>query len=58
MPISHKIGVMISDKATADEIEKQAVAEGMTKLRDAAAEYVIQGLTTVSEMQRVAYEDM
>lgn len=58
MPISHKIGVMISEKATADEIEKQAVKEGMTKLRDAAAEYVLQGLTTVSEMQRVAYEDL
>ncbi|MDO4188186.1 MAG: ATPase, T2SS/T4P/T4SS family [Lachnospiraceae bacterium] len=58
MPISHKIGVMISEKATADEIERQAVKEGMTKLRDAAAEYVIQGLTTVSEMQRVAYEDI
>lgn len=57
MPISHKIAVMISEKATADEIEKQAVAEGMTKLRDSAAEYVLQGLTTVSEMQRVAYQE-
>lgn len=58
MPISHKLSVMIADKATADEIERQAVSEGMTRLRDAAAEYVLQGLTTVSEMQRVAYEDM
>ena len=58
MPISHKIGVMISEGATADEIEKQAVKEGMTKLRDSAAEYVLQGLTTVSEMQRVAYADV
>ena len=58
MPISHKIGVMISEGATADEIEKQAVKEGMTKLRDSAAEYVLQGITTVSEMQRVAYADV
>lgn len=58
MPISHRIAVMISEKATADEIEQQAVKEGMTKLRDAAAEYVLQGITTVTEMQRVAYEDM
>lgn len=58
MPISHQLSVMIASKATADEIEKQAVKEGMTTLRDAAAEYVLQGITTVSEMQRVAYEDL
>ena len=58
MPISHALSVMIANKATADELERQAVKEGMTRLRDAAAEYVLQGLTTVSEMQRVAYEDL
>ena len=58
MPISRKIAVMISEKATADEIENQAVREGMVTLRQAAAEYVLQGITTVSEMQRVAYEDL
>ena len=57
MPISHKLSVMISQKATADEIEKQAVREGMTTLRDSAAEYVLQGITTVAEMQRVAYQE-
>ncbi|MCF0121154.1 MAG: type II secretion system protein GspE, partial [Oscillospiraceae bacterium] len=58
MPISHEISVMIANKCNADEIEKQAVKEGMTRLRDAAAEYVLQGVTTVAEMQRVAYEDV
>ena len=57
MPISHKLSVMIANKATSDEIEDEAVREGMITLRQAAAEYVLQGLTTVSEMQRVAYED-
>lgn len=57
MPISHKISNMIAAKASSDEIEKQAVSEGMTTLRQAAKEYVIQGVTTVSEMQRVAYEE-
>ena len=57
MPISHKLSVMISQKATADEIEQQAVKEGMTTLRDSAAEYVLQGITTVAEMQRVAYQE-
>jgi len=58
MPISHSLSVMIANKASSDEIERQAVKEGMTRLRDSAAEYVIQGITTVSEMQRVAYEDL
>ena len=57
MPISHKISTMIAAKASADEIENQAVREGMTTLRMAARDYVIQGVTTVSEMQRVAYEE-
>jgi len=57
MPISHKIATMIANKAATDEIENQAVREGMITLRQAAAEYVLRGVTTVSEMQRVAYED-
>ena len=57
MPISHKIAGMISRGANADEIEEQAVAEGMTTLRRGAAEYVLQGVTTISEMRKVAYED-
>ena len=57
MPISHKIAGMISKGCNADEIEEQAVNEGMTTLRRAAAEYVLQGITTISEMRKVAYED-
>ena len=57
MPISHKISTLIANKASTDEIEDEAVREGMITLRQAATEYVLQGITTVSEMQRVAYED-
>lgn len=57
MPISHKIAGMISRGSNADEIEQQAVIEGMTTLRRGAAEYVLKGITTVSEMRKVAYED-
>ncbi len=57
MPISHRIAGMISRGANADEIEEQAIKEGMTTLRRAAAEYVLQGITTISEMRKVAYED-
>ena len=57
MPISHRIAGMISRGANADEIEEQAIKEGMTTLRRAAAEYVLQGITTISEMRKVAYEE-
>lgn len=57
MPISHRIATMISKGANADEIEQQAVNEGMTTLRRGAAEYVMKGITTISEMRKVAYED-
>ncbi len=57
MPISHKIAAMISRGKNADEIEEEAVAEGMTTLRRGAAEYVLQGITTISEMRKVAYEE-
>ena len=58
MTVSHKLSNMIAAKASSDELEKQAVAEGMTTLRMAAADYVMQGVTTIEEMQRVAYEDL
>ena len=48
---------MISRGANAYEIEAEAIAEGMTTLRRGAAEYVMQGITTISEMRKVAYED-
>ncbi|HOO28355.1 MAG TPA: ATPase, T2SS/T4P/T4SS family, partial [Lachnospiraceae bacterium] len=57
MPISRKISSMVSAKMPADQIERQAITEGMTTLRRAAADYVIKGITTVSEMQKVAYEE-
>ena len=57
MPISHKLANLISKGAGADEIEQQAVNEGMTTLRRGAAELVMQGVTAISEMKKVAYED-
>ena len=57
MPISHKIAGMISRGCNADEIEQQAINEGMTTLRRGAAEYVLSGITTISEMRKVAYDE-
>jgi type IV pilus assembly protein PilB len=40
-----------------DAIKKQALADGMHTLRMSAAEYVLDGTTTVSEMMRVSFEE-
>ncbi|MDD6207315.1 MAG: ATPase, T2SS/T4P/T4SS family [Clostridiales bacterium] len=57
MPMSHTLKVLVSSGANADEIEKQALKEGMKTLRLAAKEYVLQGITTVDELMRITYED-
>ena len=57
MPMSHTMKVLVSSGANADEIEKQALKEGMKTLRLAAKEYVLQGVTTVDELMRITYED-
>lgn len=57
MPITPAIRDVISKGSTADEIEKIALAEGMKTLRMAAAEYALQGITTVDEVTRITYED-
>jgi type IV pilus assembly protein PilB len=56
MPISRAICKLISQGATAEEITAKAQEEGMNTLRDAAAVYVKQGLTSFSEMMKITYE--
>ncbi len=56
MPISRSICRLISNSATAEEITSQAQKEGMNTLRDAAAKYVKQGMTSFSEMMKITYE--
>ncbi len=57
MPITNTLKVAISRGASADEIEKIALSEGMKTLRMGASEYVLQGITTVEEVKRITYED-
>ena len=40
-----------------EAIKKQALADGMHTLRMSAAEYVLDGTTTISEMLRVSFEE-
>ena len=56
MPISAAIRRVLHDTVTAELIEQAAVSEGMNTLRMAGARNVIEGITTVSEMVRVAYD--
>ena len=56
MPISQKIRNVISDNGTAEEIQDVALEEGMTTLRNGAAKLVIQGVTSIAEVERIATE--
>ena len=46
---------VISTGATADKIEKQALAEGMLTLKMGAAKHVLNGITSMSEMKKIVY---
>ena len=56
MPISSGIRKILHAKVTADEIQEIAVAEGMNTLRMAGARNVVEGITSIEEMVRVAYD--
>lgn len=56
MTITSKIRNRIHDKVTADELRDIAVSEGMNTLRMAAAKNVRDGITSINEMIKVAYE--
>jgi len=56
MPITTKLKEIISRNGSSAEIEKQALTEGMCTLKDSAIYYVKQGITSVSEMKRVAMD--
>jgi type II secretory ATPase GspE/PulE/Tfp pilus assembly ATPase PilB-like protein len=46
---------LIARKARHDEIQEQAVAEGMRSLRDAGIQLVANDVTTISEVLRHIY---
>ncbi len=56
MPITSNIRRVLHETVTADEIQKVAVAEGMNTLRMAGANNVIDGVTSIEEMVRVAFD--
>ena len=56
MPVSSNIRQVISAGGGAEEIQKVALQEGMTTLRHGAAKLVLQGVTSISEVERIATE--
>lgn len=56
LPVSEKIKVLINQRATSDEIQKEAVSEGMVTMLQDGLDKVASGLTTIEEVVRVVRE--
>lgn len=54
MPISEKISKLIIEKAAASSIQKQAMEEGMLTMKQDGYVKVLEGVTTMDEVVRVA----
>ena len=54
LTVSPAIRQVIASEGSADEIQKVALSEGMTTLRLGAAKLVLQGVTSISEVERIA----
>jgi len=57
MPLSDTIKSMVIGRQSPLEVKKQAVAEGMTTLRQSAWRLVAEGVTTIEEINRMTFED-
>ncbi len=58
LPITKNVRTMITAGASTDQIKDYAVSKlGMSTLKASAAELVEQGVTTISELAKVAYYD-
>lgn len=56
MPISEKIGRLTMERASAADIEKQATEEGMITMKQDGYLKVLEGISTIEEVLRVAEE--
>ena len=56
MPITAEIRRVISAGGGAEEIQKVALGQGMTTLRLGAAKLVLNGVTSIAEVERIATE--
>lgn len=56
MEITPAVKDVISRHGNADEINKVALSQGMKTLRISAGKYVLSGVTSITEMKRIAFE--
>jgi len=56
IPVSEKIGKLILERASSGDIDRQAREEGMVSLKQDGYLKVVEGVTTVEEVLRVAQE--
>ena len=56
MPVSRNLQQLIAKNAPANEIEKQALEEGMLTLKLSCAKHVLNGITSIGEMRKIVYE--
>jgi type IV pilus assembly protein PilB len=58
MPLTGKIKEVVADKTkTAEDIERQALAENMATLRVSTRNKVLAGITSMEEFKRIAYSN-
>jgi len=56
MEVTHDLKLIISKGGSADDIKECALREGMSTLRMSATRYVLEGITSVSEMRKVSFD--
>lgn len=56
LPVTPKIAALVLENADSATIEKQAILEGMITMKQDGYQKVLQGITTVEEVLRVAQE--
>ncbi len=56
VPVSDTIGKMVFERASSTEVEQQAIKEGMVTLKQDGYLKVLEGITTIEEVLRVAQD--
>ena len=57
LPVTGKVKRLSSRGAAAEELEEQALADGMSTLRMSASRLVQEGVTSIEELLRIAYSN-
>lgn len=56
LPVSEKVARLVLERASAADIEDQAISEGMITLKQDGYSKVLEGITTIEEVLRVAQD--